>query len=108
MVDGQISTKIMQLFKLPTETKRRLIQGMAGELTPDENFRAKQFFYKHFADKGLEAKGVVNQAAYIMARNSGECQAVDGTTSNPDYDKWLFNKLHKDARGDTSGARITL
>lgn len=108
MTNGQVSTKIMKLFQLPTETKRRLIQGMMGELTPNENHRARQFFYKHFADKGLEQKGVVNQAAYLLARQNGECEAVDGNTSNPDYDKYLFNKLHKEATGDTSGARITV
>lgn len=106
--DPQVSQKIMKLFKLPTETKRKLIQGMQGQLTKGENERAKAFFYKHFADKGLEAHGVVNQAAYLLEKQKGECEAIDGNTSNPDYQKWLFNKLHKEARGDTSGARITV
>jgi|21_taG_2_1085346.scaffolds.fasta_scaffold37513_1 hypothetical protein len=97
MTDGQVSTKIFKLFKLPTETKRKLIQGMMGELTPDENERCKKFFYKHFADNGLENRGVVNQAAYIMARQKGECQSVDGNLSNPDYDKYLMKTLHADA-----------
>lgn len=97
MVDGEVSTKIFKLFKLPTETKRKLLQGMMGELRPDENRRCKQYFYKHFADNGLEKKGVVNQAAYIMERQKGECQAVDGNLGNADYDAYLMKKLHADA-----------
>lgn len=97
MTDGQVSTKIFKLFKLPTETKRRLIQGMQGELTPDENERCKKFFYKHFADNGLESLGVVNQAAYILERQKGECQDVDGNLGNADFDKYLMKKLHADA-----------
>lgn len=79
---------------------------MLGQLSKGENERAKAFFYKHFADKGLEAHGVVNQAAYLLARQNGDCEKVDGNTSNPEYEKWLFNKLHKEARGDFSGAKI--
>ena len=97
MVDGQVSTKIFNLFKIPTETKRKLIQGMMGELTPDENERCNKFFYKHFADNGLENLGVVNQAAYIMERQRGECASVDGNLSNPEFDKYLMKKLHADA-----------
>lgn len=104
--DAQVSQKIMKLFQLPTETKRRLIQGMMGQLTKGENERAKQFFYKHFADKGLESLGVVNQAVYLLEKQKGECESVDGNTNNEDYQKWLFGKLHKEARGDTSGASI--
>jgi hypothetical protein len=98
MVDGQVSTKIMKLFKLPTETKRRLLQGMMGQLTKDENERCKKYFYRHFADKGLENLGVMNQAAYILERQRGECAATDGNLSNPDYDDFLKRKLHDDAR----------
>jgi hypothetical protein len=97
ITDGQVSQKIMKLYKLPTETKRKLISGMMGQLRPDENERCKKYFYKHFADKGLEVKGVVNQAAYILERQRGECAAVDGILSNPEYDKYLMKRLHNDA-----------
>ncbi len=97
MVDGEVSTKIFKLFKLPTETKRRLLQGMMGELSHDDNERCKRFFYKHFADNGLEQLGVMNQAAYLIEKQKGECEAVDGTTGNADYNKFLMKKLHKDA-----------
>ena len=95
--DGVVSTKIMKLCGLPTETKRRLLRGMMGELRPDDNDRCKRFFYQNFADKGLEQLGVMNQAAYIMERQRGECAASDGVLSNLDFDNFLQKKLHRDA-----------
>jgi hypothetical protein len=95
--DGIVSTKIMKLCALPTETKRRLLQGMMGQLRPDENDRCKKYFYRHFADKGLEQLGVMNQAAYSMERQRGECAETDGVLSNEDYDNFLKKKLHRDA-----------
>jgi hypothetical protein len=97
MIDSNVSTKHLGMYALPTEEKRKFLQGMMGQLTPDENERCKKFFYRNFADKGLEKKGVVNQAAYLLERQKGECLEVDGTVGNADYDKYIMKKLHKEA-----------
>ena len=97
MIDSDVSTKHLGMYTLPTEVKRKFLQGMMGQLTPDENERCRKFFYRNFADDGLETKGVVNQAAYLMERQKGECLAVDGNLSNPDFDAHIMKKLHKEA-----------
>ena len=97
MIDSNVSTKHLGMYALPTEEKRKFLQGMMGQLTPDENERCRKFFYRNFADKGLETKGVVNQAAYLLERQEGECLEVDGNVGNPEFDKYLMKKLHKEA-----------
>ena len=97
MIDTNVSTKHLKLYTLPTEEKRKLLQGMMGLLTPNENERCKKYFYRNFADNGLEVEGVANQAAYLIERQKGECLAVDGNLGNADYDAYLMKKLHRDA-----------
>jgi len=81
-----------KLAALPAAEKLALIKGIQAN---DE--RILQYYYRNFVDKTVMKKGrSMDQFAYMLARQSSDVIA-NNRGSDPDYDKYLFNKAYADA-----------
>lgn len=84
-------TPKMKLAALPLDEKLALLKGIK-----ENDERTLQYYYRHFVDKTALRKGKsMDQLHYMIARQ--ECEAVDGTGGNTDFDKYIFNKSFNQA-----------
>lgn len=89
----------MKMLELPLKERVDLLKKL---MKNDQ--RAWKYFYQNFADDGLVEGQSMNQFHYLMALD--ECEKVDGNRGNKDFNDYIYKKSYKDARNDTSGARI--
>lgn len=80
----------MKLLNLPIKERVGLLKKLMAN-----DSRAWQYFYRNFADDGLVEGKSMNQFHYMMALD--ECEKVDGTRGNADFNKYIYKKAHKDA-----------
>jgi hypothetical protein len=83
-------SKILKLLNLPLKERVDLLKKLMNN-----DQRAWQYFYRNFADGGLEAGRTMNQFHYMIALD--ECEKVDGTRGNDDFNDYIYKKAHKDA-----------
>ena len=83
-------SKILKMLELPLNERVDLLKKLMAN---DE--RAWQYFYRNFADGGLVEGKSMNQFHYLMALD--ECEKVDGTRGNADFNDYIYKKAHKDA-----------
>lgn len=81
----------MKMLNLPLKERVGLLKKLMAN---DE--RAWQYFYKNFADEGIEEGKTMNQFHYMMALD--ECEKVDGTRGNADFNDYIYKKSYKNAR----------
>ena len=80
-----------KLAELSVQEKIALMKGIKAN---DE--RVLQYYYRNFVDKSALRKGQsMDQMHYMIARQ--ECEEVDGTGGNSDFDKYIFNKSYDGA-----------
>ena len=82
------NSKIMKMLNLPLKERVGLLKKLMAN---DE--RAWQHFYRNYADGGLVEGRTMNQFHYIMSLD--ECEKVDGTRGNADFNKYIYKKGHK-------------
>ena len=81
-----------KLQELPVADKIALIKGIKAN-----DPRVLKYYYANFVDKGTIHKGrSIDQMHYMIARQ--ECEKVDGTGGNPEFDKYILNKSYQAAQ----------
>lgn len=79
------------MLQLPVKERVNLLKELLAN-----NPRAWKHFYKNYADDGLVEGRSINQFHYLMSLD--ECEKVDGTRGNADFNEYILKKSYKDAR----------
>ena len=78
------------MLALPLKERADLLKKL---VKGDE--RAWQHFYRNYADGGLVEGQSMNQFHYLLSLD--ECEKVDGTRGNADFNKYIYKKSYGNA-----------
>ena len=84
-------SKILKMLNLPLEARTKLLKELMAS-----NPKAWKHFYKNYADDGIVEGKSMNQFHYLMSLD--ECEKVDGTRGNADFNKYIYKKSYEQAR----------